>query len=1193
MYQMRLYFRILLALSLVSAVLSSACHGGGDKPPRVLVFSKTSGYRHDCIPTAVSALRDLCKHNSIQMDSTEDAADFTEENLARYAAVVFLCTTGDVLDPAQENAFERYIQGGGGYMGIHSATDTEYGWSWYGGLAGAYFQSHPAQQEADLKVLKKDHPATRHLPDTWRRKDEWYNFKKLNPNVTVLLDIDEKSYTGGENGDKHPMSWYHQYDGGRAFYTALGHTLESYSEPAFMQHLLGGLRYAIGDNRRIAFERAHTPAMPDPTRFVKTVVADNLTEPMEFAMLPSGKILLIERRGAMKIYDPATGLTRVTYKMPVHAEQEDGLMGLALDPNYTENNWIYLYYSPVGNTAVNNLSRFVFRGDTLDRASEKIILQVAVQRVECCHAGGCIEFDRQGNLYLSTGDNTNPFASNGYAPIDERPGRKPWDAQGSSANTMDLRGKILRIRPLADGSYECPAGNLFAPQKVHCQFGMPAEGRVAPKSGGQGGAPEIYVMGCRNPFRLSLDQRRDLLFWGEVGPDAGEPDSTRGPAGHDEVNRAARAGFFGWPYFVGNNKPYRDYNFASGKSGPHFDPEHPINDSPNNTGARELPPAQAAFIWYPYGNSPEFPLTGNGGRNAMAGPTYYCDLYPEATRFPDYYNGKLITYDWMRNWMMAITIDSMNNFGRMEILGDSIRLSRPMDMFVDANGSLWVLEYGTQWFASNPDARISRIDYVRGNRPPQPQLNSEKTAGGAPLSTLLSVGKTRDYDNDLLDFQLDFGDGSPVWKLKDYPSKRLPFRLERAAPGAGDKKLLQAQQLLDSIQHTYEKPGRYLALLTVRDKKGLTRVDSLEISVGNEPPLVYWDFNGKNRSFYTPGDTLKYRVVVTDKEDGSLDDGHIPASAVAATLDFMESGFDISAIAQGHQSAMQQAEYSKGKILVDRSDCKVCHAIDRKVNGPSYQAVAERYKDSEFAVRTLVQKIIKGGAGNWGETVMSAHPQISEEAAGEIVRWILSLGSAAKPKQNIALAGREVLRLPAPSDKKQQPVPGTFLLRASYRDRGANGRKNLDFAETIALRPAFQQAESADSLSRGILTYRPDDGDTVVLRDLKNGSFVVYKHVDLQGIHQVALGLMLGDKRLRSAPGHIEVRIGSPKGQRIGKAALPGKNTNGKKEFAEALIPLEAPKNGRAFQDLYFVIRNEKAPAEPVAALDWLRFDLR
>ena len=124
---MHLYFRMLLALGLVSAVLSTACHSGGDKPPRVLVFSKTSGYRHDCIPTAVAALRDLCKHNSIQMDSTEDAADFTEENLARYAAVVFLCTTGDVLDPAQENAFERYIQGGGGYMGIHSATDTEYG----------------------------------------------------------------------------------------------------------------------------------------------------------------------------------------------------------------------------------------------------------------------------------------------------------------------------------------------------------------------------------------------------------------------------------------------------------------------------------------------------------------------------------------------------------------------------------------------------------------------------------------------------------------------------------------------------------------------------------------------------------------------------------------------------------------------------------------------------------------------------------------------------------------------------------------------------------------------------------------------------------------------------------------------------------------------------------------------------------
>ncbi|MFM8488899.1 MAG: PQQ-dependent sugar dehydrogenase, partial [Bacteroidota bacterium] len=178
-----------------------------------------------------------------------------------------------------------------------------------------------------------------------------------------------------------------------------------------------------------------TPELPDPTRFTKTVLASELTEPMELDMLPDGKIIFIERRGNIKLYNPNTGLVTIAHKLPVYSEQEDGLLGMALDPGYEQNHWIYLYYSPIGDESVNNLSRFVFRGDTLDRASEKLILQVAVQREECCHAGGCVEFDAEGNLYLSTGDNTNPFASDGYSPSDERSGRSAWDAQKSSSNT--------------------------------------------------------------------------------------------------------------------------------------------------------------------------------------------------------------------------------------------------------------------------------------------------------------------------------------------------------------------------------------------------------------------------------------------------------------------------------------------------------------------------------------------------------------------------------------------------------------------------------------------------------------------------------------------------------------------------------------------------------------------------------------
>lgn len=1147
-------------------------------PPRILIFSKTEGYRHESIPVATAALRKLCLANGIAVDTTEDAEDFNAKNLRRYNAVVFLSTTGDVLNPAQETDFERYIQAGGGYVGIHAATDTEYGWTWYGGLAGGYFSSHPEQQNASLKVTDHNHASTKHLGDTWQRFDEWYNFKNLNPNVKVLLQLDESSYKGGTNGENHPAAWYHEYDGGRAFYTAGGHTKESYAEPEFLKHILGGIRYAIGNQKRLDFTACRTPEIPDPTRFQKTVLADELTEPMELELLPDGKVIFIERRGGIKLFNPNTGLVTMACKLPVCSELEDGLMGLALDPNYEKNHWIYLYYSPLGDESVNNLSRFVFQGDTLDRASEKVLLKVAVQRVECCHAGGCIEFDAAGNLYLSTGDNTNPFASEGYSPSDERAGRSSWDAQRSAANTNDLRGKILRIKPLDDGSYICPAGNLFAEKAVHIINGQGSDARDS--------RPEIYTMGCRNPFRISFDDRRQLLFWGEVGPDAGEPDTARGPQGHDEVNRAREAGFYGWPYFVGNNKPYREYDYGTGKSAPLHDPLHPINNSPNNTGKRELPPAQPAFIWYPYGGSPEFPLVGTGGRNAMAGPTYYCDKYAAETRLPDYYDGKLIIYEWMRGWMMAVTVDSAGNFSRMEPICEQIKLSRPMDMVVDKNGSIWVLEYGTQWFATNPDARLSRIDYVRGNRPPVPSLVSETTAGAVPFSPRFSLADTKDFDGERLQYEIDFGDGSP---LKQFTSKQ-PTARGGLKQETDPKHRRNAD--LDSIVHTYTKPGTYEVKLRVTDNEGAFKTTKLKVNAGNEPPLVRWDFAGKNRSFYQPGQILQYQLMVSDAEDGSLASGSIAPNLVATTIDYLETGFDITSIAQGHQAAKQVAEYARGKTLIGRSDCGTCHAEDRLVNGPAYQSIAERYRKSDFAIRNLSIKIIKGGAGNWGHTVMSAHPQISEEDAGEMVRWILSLGSPPKVKQSFPLSGTYALTPPPPTDAKAKPKAGTFILKASYRDQGSSSQSPIERGESIALRPAFQQAEQADSMSKNIRTYRPFNGDTVVLNELRTNSFFVFKHIDLTGVHTVAMGIGTSDSKYQFGGGRVEVRLGSEKGKLLGQAVLPQKAAGAKMEFAEINVPLTTASDG-AFHDLYFVLKNENNPSKPVAAVDWVRFDLR
>lgn len=215
------------------------------KKKSVLVFSKTAGYHHASIKNGQLAIMQLGNENGFTVDTTSDAAVFTKKGLAKYKAVIFLSTTGDVLNNEQQTAFEEYIRSGKGFMGIHGATDTEYDWPWYAKLVGAQFTDHPKQQEAKLLITDNTHASTSHLPATWQRKDEWYNFRNINPAIHVVMTVDEKSYSGGKNGDNHPIAWYHEYDGGRSFYTAIGHTEESYADPVFLKHILGGIRYVI------------------------------------------------------------------------------------------------------------------------------------------------------------------------------------------------------------------------------------------------------------------------------------------------------------------------------------------------------------------------------------------------------------------------------------------------------------------------------------------------------------------------------------------------------------------------------------------------------------------------------------------------------------------------------------------------------------------------------------------------------------------------------------------------------------------------------------------------------------------------------------------------------------------------------------------------------------------------------------
>jgi cytochrome c len=262
------------------------------------------------------------------------------------------------------------------------------------------------------------------MPATFDRTDEFYDFKNFNKDVKVLITLDEKSYKDGKMGDYHPMAWYHEFDGGRAFYTNWGHTHETFDEPLVLQHIWGGLQWAASGPAINYNKPLRTATLPEENRFSKTILDKNLDEPTELALTDGGKIFYGERKGKLKMYDPKKGMVKVVADLNVFSKFEYGLMGVNVDPNYNKNHWIYLFYSPQTGQpdTAQHLSRFVYDDvkDTLVMDSEKVLLRVPVKRDGCCHTGGSIAWDKMGNLYLSTGDDTNPFDSNGYGPIDNR-----------------------------------------------------------------------------------------------------------------------------------------------------------------------------------------------------------------------------------------------------------------------------------------------------------------------------------------------------------------------------------------------------------------------------------------------------------------------------------------------------------------------------------------------------------------------------------------------------------------------------------------------------------------------------------------------------------------------------------------------------------------------------------------------------
>lgn len=719
---------------------------------------------------------------------------------------------------------------------------------------------------------------------------------------------------------------------------------------------------------------------PDEYRFTKKILTTNVIDPIDMCIDDEGNIYYTERKGYIKKYNPKTKKVNLMAHFTCDSGSWDGGMkGIVLDPNFNTNRELYIYYVPVPDKGIQRISKLRVSGDIIDKSSEKIIIEFFGERQR--HMGGSMAFDSKGNLYFSSGDNTNP-EENPYSPHDNRPGKIESDAMRSSGNTNDLRGKISRIKPLPYGGYAIPDGNLFEQNEPLTR-------------------PEIYVMGCRNAFKIHVDKQNDVLYWGDVGPDAGG-DGEPGPKGYDEFNRTTKPGNFGWPYFVGNNKAYKKRDFATNTLGGLFDTLKPENISPNNTGKRILPPAQPAWVWYPYDESKEFPMLGSGGRTALSGPVYhyrYANKNPNA--LPKYFDKKLFVMEWMRNWIMSI--DPKTN--KIEPFMPTTFFNKPMDIEFGPDGCMYMLEYGSNW-VDNSDARLVKVEYLSGNRAPIAEIAADKTTGAVPLTVKFSSKGSKDYDkNSTLGFEWNF-----------------------------TSKLTQSTDSMPTF--TFTTPGVYSVRLNVYDEKGAHDFKDIVIKAGNTMPEI--SINGiENNQFYFKNQ-LSYQVQLSDKEDKivNLDKVFIklikdPDGMKAADT----NPYDTMAV---------------GQKLISKSDCKGCHALNKASTGPSFLQIADKYTSNENMVLPLANKIINGGGGVWGKNHMSAHPQIKQGDAEAMVRYILSLNNATN-NDNLPLKGNF---FPDANFSKN----GTYKLWAKYTDNGAPGVSPLTAQKMTILKSPYIKA---------------------------------------------------------------------------------------------------------------------------------------
>ncbi|WP_171467968.1 PQQ-dependent sugar dehydrogenase [Cellulosimicrobium sp. 72-3] len=649
-----------------------------------------------------------------------------------------------------------------------------------------------------------------------------------------------------------------------------------------------------GDESETAAEAAQDDAALDWNNYEKVLLSKDTGEPIDLAVLPDSRVLHTARDGVVRLTDTATGRTTQIAKLDVYANSEDGLQGISLDPDFEENGFVYLVYAPrvmegTSPTGVeypettpqgsapnslpagedesywdrwlgyNQLSRFTWDAEssTLDLDSERAILKVDAQRGQCCHVGADMAWDAEGNLFLSTGDNTPAGApgADGYAPNNNAPGMNPgFDDRRSAGNTNDLRGAILRINPIEDiapgtevgpgTTYTIPEGNLFDDPQYEGSEDLVRE--------------EIYVMGVRNPFRIDYDLESGALVWGDYGPDAANANPDRGPMGYVEWQLTTEPMNGGWPYCHGPNANYNEWDFATGTPGEWFDCEAGAkNNSTWNTGLDVVPPATAPQVYYGDrpGDQPELldPLVelGGGGQAPMGGPIFRSADYPDAPgKFPAYWDGKPFMAEFSQDYVVAFTLDELSSAGEVTAVEDFLpnahleTVNQPiwdnvMDMEFGPDGSMYVLEYGDGFFRQNPDAGLYRITYGSENKTPRAAISATPVSGSdAPLEVTFDASATTDAET---------------------PNEGLTFDWDFDADGEYD-----AQG--ETVTHTFTERGRFAVQLRVTDPEGNFGLAIQQVTVGNTAPEI--TLSQPDGAVFDWGDAVPYTVSVHDAEDG-------------------------------------------------------------------------------------------------------------------------------------------------------------------------------------------------------------------------------------------------------------------------------------------------------------------------------------